>query len=172
VIVLDCDLRRRSLNAALKADVKFGLTDVISGDKTVEEARYIDLKSGVEYLLLPRAQLATARSPLDLPQFDALLAQLREAYDHVILDTPPLLPIVDTRKLAKKVDSVVLLCRWQSTPRRAVQHSIRLLQDVGAEIGGLALTRIDLKAQQRYGYGDSSYYYQGYSDYLEGQTAE
>jgi capsular exopolysaccharide synthesis family protein len=172
VMVLDCDLRRRSVNAALKADAKFGLTDVINGSKTLEEARHLDPRSGVEYLLLPRAQLATARSPLDMPEFDALLGKLRAKYDHIILDTPPLLPIVDTRKLAKKVDTMVLLCRWQHTPRRAVQHSIRLLQDVGAEISGVALTRVDLKAQQRYGYGDSSYYYQGYSDYLESQTAE
>jgi capsular exopolysaccharide synthesis family protein len=173
VITLDCDLRRRSVNESLKADVKYGLTDVIDGTKTVDEAVYKDARSGVEYLLLPRAQVATARSPLDLPQFDALLAELAERYDYVILDTPPLLPIVDTRKLAKKVDAVVLLCRWQHTPKRAVLHSIRLLQDVGVAVSGVALTRVDLKAQQRYGYGDSNYYYQSYSDYyLEEQTAD
>jgi len=165
VIALDCDLRRRSVNASLRANAQYGLLDVIRGVKTVEEAAHIDPKSGVHFLLLPRAEAANAQSPLDLPAFDELLAQLKKTYDYVILDTPPLLPIVDTRKLAKKVDAVILLCRWQFTPKRATQHALRLLQDAGAPASGVALTRIDLKAQQRYGYGDSSYYYQGYADY-------
>ena len=171
VLVIDCDLRRRSLNAALGANVKTGLLEVLSGKMTLSEALYVDERTRTHFLLLPKTASATAKSPLESPAFDALLAQTKEVYDYVILDFPPLLPIVDARVLAPKADAVILLCRWQQTPKRAVQHAIRLLQDVGVEPAGVALSLVDLKAQQRYGYGDAGYYYANYSDYyLSGKT--
>lgn len=169
VVTVDCDLRRRSVDATLGAGATTGLLDVLNGSKSLDEGLFVDRKSGVSYLLLPRNAVAGAVSPLDSPAFDALLAKLRERFDYVILDTPPLLPVVDTRKIAPKVDAVVVLCRWQSTPKRAVQHGLRLLSDAGVAPTGVALTMVNLKAQQRYGYGDASYYQKSYSDYyLEG----
>lgn len=169
VLVIDCDLRRRNLNTTLGAECTVGLLDVLDGKLSVEQAVHIDERTRTHFLLLPRTATAGAKSPLETPAFDALLAQVKQAYDYVVLDFPPLLPIVDGRVLAPKADAVVLLCRWQQTPKRAVQHAIRLLQDAGVQPAGVALSLVDLKAQQRYGYGDSAYYYANYSDYYLGE---
>ncbi|MDR3508845.1 MAG: polysaccharide biosynthesis tyrosine autokinase [Caulobacteraceae bacterium] len=170
VIVLDCDLRRRNVNSTMNLNATKGLLDVIAGRMTVREAVLVDEKTGVNYLVLPQNAVATTKSPLETPAFDALLAHLKTLYDYVIIDTPPLLPIVDSRVLAQKVEALVLLVRWQKTPRKAAEQSIKLLSAVGVTPVGVVLTQVDLKAQQRYGYGDSSYYYKGYRDYyLEGE---
>jgi capsular exopolysaccharide synthesis family protein len=165
VILLDCDLRRRNVNTSLKFNATKGLLDVLAGRMSIEDALIIDEKTGVNYLVLPSNAVATTKSPIDTPAFDALLARLKTMYDYVVLDTPPLIPIVDSRILAQKVDAVVLLVRWQQTPRKAAEQSIKLLAAVGVRPFGVVLTQVDLKAQQRYGYGDSSYYYKGYRDY-------
>ena len=61
--------------------------------------------------------------------------------------------------------SIAVLVRWKKTPVKAVQSALALLQGTRAFIAGVALTQMDLKAQSRYGYGDSYYYYANYRKY-------
>lgn len=164
-ILVDCDLRRRSVNRLLAGqEAALGLIEVLEGKARLDDVIVVDPQSGAH--LLPLAQRGAIKGqPFDTPEMDDLLRDLASRYDLVILDTAPILPVVDTRVLAAKVDAVAVLARWRVTPIHAVRTAIKLLDQVGGRVAGVALTRVDLRDQQRYGYGDPSYYHKDYKGY-------
>ena len=157
-IIVDCDLRRRTLQRFLTEAPTIGLVEVIEGSATLDDVVVVDERTGVHYLPLAQGKL-TASDVFGGVAMDALLADLRQRYDFIILDTAPLLALADARTLAAKCDAVVLLCRWRKTPKDALKSALRLLVSSGAPLAGVALTQVDVRKQSAHGYGDSSYYY-------------
>ena len=107
-----------------------------------------------------------AKSPFASEAMDRFFEELKGRFDLIILDTPPLLPVVDTRVLAQKVDALALLVRWRATPMRAVRAAIHELESVNAPITGIALTLVDVKSRAYYsGYGYQTYYHKDFKKY-------
>ncbi|MBW8733155.1 MAG: polysaccharide biosynthesis tyrosine autokinase [Asticcacaulis sp.] len=164
VVIVDCDLRRRSINAFIGRDIEAGLLEVLAGSAKLDDVLVKDEASGAYFLpLAPSAY--TPKDVFGLPVMDKLLDTLRGKFDLVILDTAPVLAVSDTRILARKADIVAMLVRWRKTQRKAVSTSIGLLEDTGARVGGVVLTQVDVREQTKYGYGDSGYYYKQYKKY-------
>jgi succinoglycan biosynthesis transport protein ExoP len=164
VVVVDCDLRRRSINELFGEKPEKGLVEVLDGTATLDEVLITDKATGLK--ILPLSQAATTtRDLFGSDAMDKLLDVLRGRFDLVVLDTAPVLPVVDTRILARKADIVAVLVRWRHTPAKAAQRTIDLLHDVQVNIGGVALTQIDVQEQAKYGYGDVGYYYKAYKGY-------
>lgn len=86
------------------------------------------------------------------------LRQLREQFEYVLVDSPPLLSVADSRVLATMTDAVVLVARAHSTPFDAVRRARALLYGAGARILGIALNDVDFR-REGYGYGYKGYYY-------------
>jgi capsular exopolysaccharide synthesis family protein len=164
VIVVDCDLRRRSVNRLLRTEPSVGMIEVLSGEVTLQQAISVDGDTGVHFLPLAKSAY-TPKDVFGSAAMDRLLADLRSRYDLVVLDTAPVLPVADTRVLAPKADAVVFLTRWRKTPQHAVEAAFRLFAGTGAHIAGVALTQVDMKQQSKYGYGDPGYYYAEYKKY-------
>ena len=85
-------------------------------------------------------------------RFADLLQSLRNHYDVIVLDTPAVLAISDSRIIARHADAVVFAVRWDSTPPEAVFEGLSELRAVGASISGLVFTRVDSSRASRYGY--------------------
>ena len=85
---------------------------------------------------------------------------LREHYDHVIIDTPPVLAVPDARVIARFADAVLYIVGWNKTHREQVREGISELRSLGVTISGVVLNQIDGRKMSRYGYG-----YGGYSRY-------
>lgn len=164
VVLLDCDLRRRSATATLAPHATIGLIQVLEGAATLDQALVEDTESGAFFLPIGK-DAHLAKSPITSPAFDALLEELRGRFDQVIIDTAPVLPIVDTRILSQKVDALALIVKWRATPLRAVQAAIHQIEAVDGIVSGVALSLIDLNAQARSGYGDPHYYYRDFKGY-------
>ncbi|ESQ89451.1 GumC family protein [Asticcacaulis benevestitus] len=164
VVVVDCDLRKRSLNAIFKQSPEKGLVEAVMGEVSLAQVIQQDEATKVHYVPLS-VHPVTSQDIFSNPKFDALLDLLREQFDYVILDTAPILPVADTRILARKADYVALLIRWRKTPKRAVQAAVDILEGARVEINGAALTQVDVVAQGKYGYGDAGYYYKDYKSY-------
>lgn len=163
VVVVDCDLRQSAISQFLEKPAEVGLLEVLNGVSSLDHALIQDV-SGCH--ILPLAKSAhTPRDVLGSTAMQRLLQELRNRYDIVLLDTAPLLAIADTRVLAPHTDAVVMLVRWKKTPVKAVLSALNILANSRAFIAGVALTQMDLKAQSRYGYGDSYYYYANYRKY-------
>jgi polysaccharide biosynthesis transport protein len=163
-VVVDCDLRRRSINRLLGIDPTVGLVEVLSGTATLAEALIRDEVSGAFFLPLAKS----AFTPKDLfgsQAFDKLLVELKSHFDMVLLDCAPVLPVAEPRVIAPKADVVLFLAQWRKTPRKAVQAALQLLQSVRADVAGVALTQVDVREQAKYGYGDAGYYYRSYKKY-------
>ena len=109
-------------------------------------------------------------NPADLltsPRFDALLACLREQFDFVIIDTPPLLAVTDPSIIAHKVDMVVYNVRFTKNARPDAERGRDILMSLHANVVGIVVNDADslLKnSRYAYGYGYSSYSQSGTSD--------
>ena len=101
---------------------------------------------------------AEASELLQSDRMSHLLDNLREQYDVVVLDSPPVLAVVDARVLAQMSDITVLLINWGKTRRKIVQSAIALLQEAEPTLLGCVLNNVDVKRMSGYGYGDAGAY--------------
>lgn len=164
VLLVDCDLRRRSINRLLVNEPAVGLIEVLNGDATLAEAVLKDRVNGLDVLHLMESAF-TPRDVFSSKAMDTLLAAARESYDFVVLDTAPVLAVADARLIGPKTDVVVFLARWGKTPEQATAAALRQFAGTGAYVAGVALTQVDMQKQSRYGYGDPGYFYGEYKNY-------
>ncbi len=86
-----------------------------------------------------------------------MLAELREQYDHIVVDTPPTLSVTDAVVLSTRADAVVLVIRSAQTTKPALRRSRDILAQVNARVAGVLLNAVDLNSADYYYY----YEYQG-----------
>jgi len=137
---------------------------VLLGKARLEDALTRDEKSGA-WLLLATPQSAGAADIFASPGFTKLLEGLRARFEVVLLDTAPVLAAADTRLIAAGADATLLLASWRKTPGQACQAAAELLIESGANVIGVALTRVDLRQQARSAYGDRDHYFNAVRGY-------
>jgi capsular exopolysaccharide synthesis family protein len=164
VILVDCDMRQRGVTKLI-GDTDIGLAEVIEGRSTLSEAMVPDAKSSAWILPSTSATSPEHHDIFDRPNVDELFTELRDSFDYVILDTPPVLGVADARVVSARADQVLYVVRWSKTPRRAAQSGLDILQECGANVAGVLLSRVNVKKQAAYGYGDSSDYFQYFRNY-------
>jgi len=165
VVLVDCDTHRRELNRLVKGRAHApGLLEVLAGEASLKDALVQD--EATTTMILPlNASAVGGHDHIGGEAMDRLLADLRRAFDLVILDTTPILPTADTRLLSTKVDVVVLVARWRKTSAHAIQAALHLLPVEGMNVAGVVLNRIHMGQQARFGFGDPAYYYRKYAQY-------
>lgn len=159
VIMVECDLRRRSLASALGAHGRHGLYSVVSGRHTVEEAA---INAGMPNLYFLDAE-PSIPNPADLLQsrrFHNLMGTLTKMYDYVIVDTPPVNTFVDAAVVASLTDATVLVVRQNFTRREDVRASYTQLKQAGAHVIGTILNFTDADTSNKY----YDYYEEGSSN--------
>jgi capsular exopolysaccharide synthesis family protein len=165
VAIVDCDLRRRKVTSLLGAGAEGkGLLEVLAGEATLDEVLTLDKPSGAYLVPLSRGA-STAFDLFATPEMEQLLDDLAERFELVVLDTAPALAVAETRVLAARADAVIVLARWRRTPYKAVDAALKVLENAGAKVAGVALTQVDMRKQSRYGYGDPGFYYAEYKSY-------
>lgn len=158
-IILDCDLRRASVHKTLGVSNDVGLSNYLSGQTELSDVIEIDPATGLHFI--PAG--GRVPHPTDLlgsKKMYGLLQSLAETYDLIVLDTPPLLAVSDALVLVRTVDRVLFVVRWEKTRRDFVSAAVKQVAEAGANIGGIVMSQVDVKKQNRYGYGaTASYYY-------------
>ncbi|MFG6584672.1 polysaccharide biosynthesis tyrosine autokinase [Sulfitobacter sp. 1A12779] len=163
VLLIEGDLRRRVLDEYFGHDQKHGFLSVISGEVPLEKAIVHDetLKADILY---GEQSTINAADLFSSNTFADFIKGLREHYDHIIIDTPPVLAVPDARVIGQLVDAVIYTVQWDSTPHRQVLDGLKSLQGVNVRVSGLVLSQIDGNKMKRYGYADS---YGDYSSYYQ-----
>src|SRR6266516_2913454 len=157
VLLIDADLRRPSIHKTLGTGPKTGLSNVLTGNATLQQAT-------VRSSILPGLFILPAGTPPPNPaellassNMKDVLAELREQYDHIVVDTPPALSVTDAVVMSTRADAVVLVIRSSQTTKQALRRSRDLLMQVNARVAGVLLNAVDLTSPDYYYY----YEYQG-----------
>ncbi len=159
VLLLDSDLRKPRLHRAFGVSGEEGLTSVFVGQQLDDVIKRTDVP---DLDILPCGPLPP--NPAELlhsQKFSAVLNELSEKYDRVLLDSPPVGAVTDASILSQMVDGTVLVVQAHETPKEAARRAVQQLRDVGAHIAGVILNDYDMQARD-YGY-QHYYYYRGYS---------
>lgn len=166
-IIVESDLRRPSLYKKLQLPEEPGLVEYLADQAALAEIIHKDEATGAD--LLPAGRLTPNSSNLlNSERMKALLAELSERYDLVVLDSPPVLAVADARILARLADKTIFIVRWAETRREVAMMGLKQIAEAGGDIAGFVLSRVNVKKHARYGYGDSGYYYGRYTKYYTG----
>jgi succinoglycan biosynthesis transport protein ExoP len=163
VLLIDCDLRKPSIGHLFGlARNTSGLSELLAG--TTERNDCIHPWGETQLSVLPSGTIVP--NPLELISssvFKALLETLLKDYDHIIIDTPPVLPVSDARLIATLVQGVVFVIKSDSTPIPAVTDALKRLRASNPHLLGGVLNQFDSKKHAKYGgyggyaYGDGYY---------------
>ncbi len=159
VIIVDCDLRNPSLSTNLAPNARAGIVDVLSGARSLEETIWRDPKTNLAFL--PSAKgtpLFHTSEILSSEQTGKLFDKLRGSYDYVIVDLPPLAPIVDVRATTPLIDCFILVVEWGRTRTDVVQHALHTAPNVYEALIGAVLNKTDMSAMKRYDSYLNDYY--------------
>jgi polysaccharide biosynthesis transport protein len=165
VILIDCDLRRPNTFRIFGIETDHhGLSDVIENGELLDS---LTTPGPVENLtLLASGHISeNPAETLSRREFADLINGLKQKYDYVILDCPPLLPVSDPSIIASLVDSVIFIAKINNSYRPQSKRCLKILEGVGKKIDGIIVNRAD-EAMGSYGYqtygyeaaGSKSYY--------------
>ena len=164
VILVDCDIRRRTFDEYFKnPQGKHGWTKILTGDCSIEEATFYDERMGVDILMGEKTKM-NAADVFSSEAFKQLLEALRERYDYIVLDTPPVLVVPDARIISQLVDRIAFNVAWDKTDRKQVAEAVRQLSLVDSSIIGVVLSQVSIKGMKRYGYYGQYGSYKSYYD--------
>jgi exopolysaccharide transport family protein len=157
--LVDGDLRNPELTRSLCPRMRMGLLDVALADAPLHQAMLIEPSSNLAILPSPPpADVSLLAEFVSSEGMNSVLGELRNHFDVIIVDSPPLLPLVDGRVLAELADCVVLTIGWDQTPQDVVLRATELLGRVHDRVLGTVLTRVDLDRQRFYEPYDGSAY--------------
>jgi polysaccharide biosynthesis transport protein len=168
VLLIDADLRRPSIHKTLGMGPRSGLSNVLTGSATLENAI-------TRSPILPNLDVLPAGTPPPNPaellastNMRDVLQELRGHYDHIVVDTPPTLSVTDAVVLSPRADAIVLVIRSGQTTKQALRRSRDILMQVNAKVSGVLLNAVDLSSPDYYYY----YEYQGkYAGYYRDQAS-
>lgn len=159
VIVVDCDLRNPSLSARVVPKAVDGIIEVMNGNRSLEEVVWRDPRTNLAVLpAVQRGPVLHSSELLSDGSICKLFDRLRQSYDYVIVDLPPLSPLVDVRVTAPLVDCYVLVVEWGRTKIDVVQHALHTAPTISDSLIGAVLNKTDIKAMARYDAHRSDYY--------------
>ncbi len=162
VLLIEGDVRRRVFDNYFEVKGRAGILTALTGRTPVEELVHNDAELGIDVLVGEPSPM-NAADVFESSRFGDLIASLREDYDHVVIDTPPVLAVPDARVIGRHADAILYVVKWDQTGAAQVHEGLSQLGSAGLSVDGLILSQIDAKGMKRYGlsgtYGAHGYGY-------------
>jgi polysaccharide biosynthesis transport protein len=154
VALVDADLRHPSLSRFFKLEQEKGLVDLLVGATTFEKA--LRFQNDLKLMVIP-AGSKTLNPPdvLGSERMKVLISHLEETFDYVVLDTPPVGPVIDPVIVANLADKTIFVVQWASTPRELIETSLRQVS-THKRVAGIVLNSVNQDRARKYG---GEYYY-------------
>ena len=154
VLLVDCDMRRPSIHKTFKISNTYGISDLLVGNKKLESVanKYNDNLSIVPVGKIPPnpAEMLASKA------MTAFLEEMKNYFDYIVLDTPPLQAVTDAQVLSTKVDGSLIVVRAGVTKKDAVHNAVSIIKKVKGNIIGTVLNVAETKNDKYYYYGDES----------------
>lgn len=159
VLIIDCDLRKPSIHKAFNLSHAVGVSTFLSRD--------VQLEAIVQETAFPKISVLPCGpippNPAELissGRMRQLLATASERYDHILIDSPPLINVTDSVILSRMVDGVMLVVHGGKSSRQLVRRARQELASVGAKVFGVVLNNVDMRHEGYDGYyGRNAYRY-------------
>jgi succinoglycan biosynthesis transport protein ExoP len=165
-ILIDCDLRNPSLSRSLAPGATNGLLHVIAEKASLEETIWKDPSTNMSFLpAVMTVRLAHSNEILNSAPVKKLFERLREDYDCIVVDLPPLAPVVDVLTTTDLVDSYIFVVEWGRTKIDVVEHALGHAPGIYDSLLGVVLNKVDMNVFGRYASHHESYYNKHYARY-------
>ena len=157
VLLIDGDMRRGHLHKYLGLPRENGLSEFISGDIPIGEALHQTMVRNLT--LIPTGTIPPNPSELLLhKRFINCLSVLSPRYDHIIIDSPPILAVTDATIIGQVVGGTLMVLKAGQHPMREIEQAVKRLQQANVNLRGLLFNDVNVQSQ-RYGAGKYSYQY-------------
>jgi polysaccharide biosynthesis transport protein len=159
VLLLDADLRNPGLSRKLIPEARVGLLEVLANEVKIEDALCVDPDTRLVFLpAVVNERMAHSSEVLACESTRILFERLRQAYEYIIVDLPPLAPVVDVRAMTHLIDSFVFVIEWGRTKIDVVEHALRMAPGVYDNLLGVVLNKADLNLLGRFESHRRQYY--------------
>ncbi|WP_181703194.1 GNVR domain-containing protein [Chthonobacter albigriseus] len=168
-LLIDADLRNPGLSRSVVPEADIGLVEVILDGIPAREAMYVETQSGLHLLPTSDRQSVTHSSELlSSLAMRNFLVNVGRDYEYLIVDLPPMGPVVDARAASALFDGFVLVVEWGKTPRSTVRNTLRKEADIRRKTIGVILNKADPGRLNLYEeYGSMGYFDIHYDRYFK-----
>jgi capsular exopolysaccharide synthesis family protein len=160
VLLVEGDIRRRIFAEYFNVTAGVSLLDAMADPANLDDPSLYQPDLGVDLLVATKAHI-NAADLFASEKFRSLIVELRQRYDFILIDTPPVLAVPDARVIAPQADCVLYIVQWNSTTRTQVRQGLEMFSLFGLKVAGLVLSKVDAAQMKRYGYG-GQYGYDAY----------
>lgn len=151
VLLIDADLRRGYLDKYFNAEIKPGLSEYLAGEVGLNEITHHSEVAGLD--MITRGKSPTNPSEaLSTPQFIAFLEEIMPLYDHILIDTPPVLAVTDGVVIAQNAGVNLVIARHAKTHMKELELTLSRFEQAGIKVNGFILNDIQSTAGYSYGY--------------------
>lgn len=163
VLIIDADLRRGYLHKYFNHANQPGLADYLNGQTELSQVIKATEVSGLDVIARGKSP-ANPSELLSTTQFAAMLSQLSEQYDHILIDTPPILAVTDGIIISQHAGVNLVIARYAKTQMKELELTINRFEQAGVKVNGIILNDIQ-RSSAGYGYGyNYSYAYKANKD--------
>ncbi len=168
-LLIDGDLRSPGLTRTLAGHAEMGLLEVLSGQFALADLLLIEPASGLSFLpAVVKTRVLHSSEILSSAAMRDMLATAGNAFEYVIVDLPPLGPVVDVRASASLFDAFVFVVEWGRTPRGIVQNLLQTQATLYEKCAGIVYNKVNFKRARLYESDTSKEYYHGqYGQYYQ-----
>ncbi|MDM1765549.1 MULTISPECIES: polysaccharide biosynthesis tyrosine autokinase [unclassified Acinetobacter] len=151
VLLIDADIRRGYLHKYFNRDITPGLTELLSGQSTLAQTVFKTQVDNLDFIARGKNQNNPSEM-LSSTQFKELLEQLSQQYDHIILDTPPVLAVTDGIIISQYAGVNLVVARYAKTQIKELELTVNRFEQAGSKVNGIILNDIN-RASGGYSYG-------------------
>lgn len=163
VLIIDADLRRGYLHKYFNQQAQPGLADYLNGQTELSQVIKATEVSGLDVIVRGKSP-ANPSELLSTTQFATMLNQLSEQYDHILIDTPPILAVTDGIIISQHAGVNLVIARYAKTQMKELELTINRFEQAGVKVNGIILNDIQ-RSSAGYGYGyNYSYAYKANKD--------
>ncbi len=156
-LLIDADIRQAKIHQVLGLKNGPGLTDYLTDLASLEQIVQQDKKTPLHVITAGKTAVSNPQAAFSSDRMKSLLDMASQAYDIVIVDSPPVSAVSDAVMLGR-LTMAVFVIRWGGAPRDVVVTAMRQLMESGCHLVGTVLSQVDPKRHVQYGYGDAGGY--------------
>lgn len=166
-LLIDGDLRNPGATRAIGQHAETGLLEALLERRPLHELLLADPKTNLAFLpAVVKRRVPHSSELLSSSAMSALLDTARKHFDYVIIDLPPLGPVVDAKAMSPLIDAMIYVVEWGRTSRSVVRSTLLTEPDIMNKCVGVVLNKVDTEKMKLYRtYGSSEYYYSRYTSY-------